>query len=187
MFETLFRQASPMHQVMVAFAMLVILCLAGPVHFSTPDGIPLTLQSLFVVLVPVCVGWRWGLGLVLGHLLCGGLGLPVFAGGTSGWAKFGGITAGFLLAFPMAAVVTGALAERITKFHSLIGGALMVLGQVVILVLGLLWSANISPTPMDWQRAATNLAPGLLIKSGIGAILIAIIARILRSAGKLEP
>lgn len=187
MFEPLFRRASRHHQLLVIAAMFLVLCLAGPVRMATPDGIPVTLQSLAVVLVPVLVGWRWGLGLVVGYLLCGGLGLPVFAGGSSGWAKFGGTTAGFLFAFPMAAVMTGALAERITKFHSLFGGALMVVGQAVIVVLGLVWSANISPTPMDWKMAATNLAPGLLIKSGLGAILIALISRILRSAGQLEP
>lgn len=187
MFEHLFRRASTLHRVMMATVLFLLLCFAGPIRMTTPDGIPVTLQSLAVILIPVLIGWRWGLGLVLGYLLCGGMGLPVFAGGTGGWAKFGGTTAGFLLAFPMAAVLTGALAERITNFHSLLGGALVLLGQVVILVLGLAWSANISPTPMDWQMAATNLAPGLLIKSGIGAFLIAIVARILRSAGKLEP
>lgn len=186
MFAPLFHQASRQHQVMLGLAMLVVLCLAGPIRFATPDGIPVTLQSLAVVLVPVLLGWRRGLMLVVGYLLLGGLGLPVFAGGSSGWAKFQGTTAGFLLAFPIAAVAAGAAAEHIRRFHSLLGGVLMVLGQVIIVVLGLAWSSNISPAPMDWQVAASNLAPGLFIKSGIGAMLIAIIARILRSAGKLE-
>lgn len=62
-------------------------------------GIPITGQSLAVLLVGLLLPFPWGGGAVLLYLLLGGLGLPVFAEGGSGWSSFSGGSGGFLLAF----------------------------------------------------------------------------------------
>jgi len=182
MFEPHIWRSPRLQQGLLAVALLSLLCIAGPIRLETVEGIPITLQSLVVILVPIIVGWRFGLVLVLAYLLLGAMGLPVFAGGSSGWAKFQGTTAGFLLAFPIAAVATGAAARRIRRFHALQGGLLMILGQSIILALGLTWQFQLDAIEADLIAILKWTVPGLLLKSGMGAILIALVTRIVTSA-----
>lgn len=72
---------------------------------------PITLQTFAVLLVGAVLGARRG-ALAAGlYLLVGFAGLPVFAEGAGGLATFGKVTLGYLLAFPIAALVTGLVVE----------------------------------------------------------------------------
>lgn len=78
-------------------------------------GVPLTLQTLGVLLAGLILGpWRGFLAVLL-YLVIGFAGLPVFAGGTGGLAAFAKPSIGFLLSFPLAAAVVGALAALIMR------------------------------------------------------------------------
>src|SRR5690606_23577719 len=89
------------------------LVLAASSHISVPMvPVPITMQTLAVTLVGALYGWRLGGLTVLAWLAEGALGLPAFAGGTGGFARALGPTGGYLLPFPLAAVLTGWLAER---------------------------------------------------------------------------
>ena len=71
-------------------------------------GVPLTLQTLGVLLAGLVLGpWRGFLAVLL-YLAVGLAGLPVFAGATGGLAVFAKPSIGFLLSFPLAAAVAGA-------------------------------------------------------------------------------
>lgn len=82
---------------------------AVPVPFSP---VPMTLQPLAVLLVGGLLGAGGGLAALTTYLALGLLGLPVFAGGSSGVVHLLGPTGGYLLAFPVAAALTGALTGR---------------------------------------------------------------------------
>lgn len=82
---------------------------AVPVPFSP---VPMTLQPLAVLVVGGLLGPAGGLAALVTYLALGLVGLPVFAGGSSGVLHLMGPTGGYLLAFPLAAAVTGALAGR---------------------------------------------------------------------------
>lgn len=92
-------------------AALVAVCslLAIPVG---PSGVPITLQTFAVLLVGALLGSRRGALAVLLYLAVGVAGLPVFAGGSGGLATFAQASAGYLLAFPVAAWLTGLVVER---------------------------------------------------------------------------
>ncbi len=78
-------------------------------------GVPLTLQTLAVLLTGLCLGpARGGLAVLL-SLVLGVVGLPVFSGGTSGLQVLTGPTAGYLLSFPVAAVVAGYAAVQVVR------------------------------------------------------------------------
>lgn len=98
-----------------------------PVPFSP---VPMTLQPLAVLAVGGLLGGIGGLSALVLYLLLGLLGLPVFAGGGSGAWHMLGPTGGYLLAFPIAAAVTGALVRAAIKASP---GS--VNGRVVLLVL----------------------------------------------------
>ena len=74
--------------------------------------VPITGQTLGVLLVGAALGSRRGLASLGLYLLLGAVGLPFFAGGQHGLAYLTGPTLGYLLGFVISAWVIGRLAER---------------------------------------------------------------------------
>ncbi len=98
--------------------------------------VPYTLQTLFVLLSGAFLGARNGALSQLLYLAIGAAGAPVFAMGGVGIAKLIGPTGGYLMAFPLAALVVGYL---VTEFKSLPAVILsMLAGLLVIFALGVL-------------------------------------------------
>jgi len=86
-------------------------------RFEIPHyPVPYTLQTLVVLLAGAFLGARNGAVSQILYLGAGLAGLPVFAGGAMGLARLVGPTGGYLLAFPLAAYVAGALTARGTSF-----------------------------------------------------------------------
>lgn len=83
---------------------------------ALPVGpVPITLQTLGVALAGLVLGpWR-GCAATALYLLVGFAGLPVFAGGAAGLGVLGRPSVGYLLSFPVAALVAGALASAFTR------------------------------------------------------------------------
>jgi biotin transport system substrate-specific component len=98
--------------------------------------VPMTLQTLAVMLIGVTFGFRMATATVALYLLEGFVGFPVFAGFFSGPAVFIGGTGGYLFGFLGAAALMGYLADRgVTRSWA---GMILVLfaGQVIIFGLG---------------------------------------------------
>lgn len=74
--------------------------------------VPYTLQTLVVLLSGAFLGSRNGALSQIVYLAAGVLGAPVFSGGGAGVAKLIGPTGGYLLAFPLAALLVGYLVRR---------------------------------------------------------------------------
>jgi len=165
----------------------VTLVLLGHIQLDLVEGLPITLQSLLVVLFPLMFGVRVGLIFVSAYLLAGGLGAPVFAGNESGWDHFLGATGGFLLAFPIAALISGVAGEMAHKIPSLnrltfiTGAVILFVSQVVILLLGIGWMDALSHTSFDFTTKITSLLPRLLVKTALGTIVFVLIGRILNN------
>ncbi|CCM74666.1 biotin transporter BioY [Rhizobium mesoamericanum] len=77
--------------------------------------VPITAQSLGVMMAGVVLGARRGTIAVLIVLLLVAIGLPVLSGGRGGLAAFAAPTTGFLIGWVVAAFVTGYLSERLVK------------------------------------------------------------------------
>ncbi|THJ67360.1 biotin transporter BioY [Arthrobacter echini] len=80
-----------------------------------PLGVPITLQTLGVLLAGIVLGPARGTAAVLLYLVVGLIGLPVFSGFSGGFGVLAGPTAGYLLAFPLAALVAGLLAVGVLR------------------------------------------------------------------------
>ena len=74
--------------------------------------IPITLQTLVIGLIATLYRPKEATLSVLLYLLLGAIGLPVFSGGNGGLHAFIGPTGGFLLVFPLRALVTSLIANR---------------------------------------------------------------------------
>ena len=104
---------------------------------NTP--VPITLQTLAVLLIGAVYGpWR-GMAAVVTYLAAGSLGLPFFAGLNGGAIALLGPTGGYLAGFVLAAGLVGWLADR--KFDRTVAGALpmFLVGQLAIYLCGALW------------------------------------------------
>ncbi|WP_284165585.1 biotin transporter BioY [Frigidibacter sp. SD6-1] len=100
--------------------------------------VPMTLQTLAILLVGFTYGARMGVATVAAYLAEGAAGLPVFAGFGSA-AAFAGPTAGFLLGFLLLVAVAGYAADRGVK--GLIGTALVgILASALLYVPGNAWA-----------------------------------------------
>ena len=92
----------------VLFAVLMWLSAAAGEIPIPGTPVPITLQTFVVMLAGLMLPWRQAGAAVATYLAAGAVGLPVFAGGTSTLALVGP-SAGFLLGFLPAAVVTSLL------------------------------------------------------------------------------
>lgn len=108
------RQSTVTDLALVAvFAGVIAAATLAPAVPVGPVGVPITLQTLAVALTAMILGpWRGFAATVL-YILVGFAGLPVFAAGTAGLGVLAKPSAGYLLAFPLAALLTGWLARRI--------------------------------------------------------------------------
>ncbi|WJZ02914.1 biotin transporter BioY [Corynebacterium freiburgense] len=92
------------------FAALIIVL--GFVSIPTPINVPIVLQNGAVIIAAIILGPRRGLLAVLLFLLIAALGLPVLSGGRSLLVALQGPTIGYIVAYPIAALIAGTIAYR---------------------------------------------------------------------------
>lgn len=154
--------------------------LAIPVPWSP---VPITGQTFAVLLSGAVLGARRAcLGQAL-YLAEGAVGLPVFAGGGAGAAIFAGPTAGYLIAFPLGAALTGALAERGWDRRFVTMVAAMLIGSSVIFALGLIGLARFVPADRLLAAGLYPFIPGDLVKSTLAALAFPAAWRLTRPDG----
>ena len=155
--------------VVVGFSLLT--ALAAQVVVPLPfTPVPLTGQTFAVLLTGALLGPRLGALAMLAYLAEGAAGLPFFRGGAGSVGHFSGATAGYLLAFPAAAYVTGLLAERGWDRRFRTAAAAMALGSFVILACGWAWLALMFKGGAEafWLGVAPFL-PGDVLKIALAA------------------
>jgi biotin transport system substrate-specific component len=117
--------------------------LAVSAQFKIPlYPVPVTGQTLVVLLIGMTYGPRLGGITVVTYLLQGLLGLPVFAGGGFGIATMLGPTGGYLCGFLLASVAVGFLAERGMGRQIVSTLIAMLVGNVIIYLIGATWLSN---------------------------------------------
>lgn len=119
-----------------SFIIALSATIAIPLPFSP---VPITLQTLAVLLAGTLLGSKRGLLCVLTYIGEGAAGMPVFAGGASGLAYMVGPTGGYLIGFLFASYVTGLFAESGWDRKILTTTVAMLLGNALIYLFGLLW------------------------------------------------
>ena len=137
-----FGTALPIRIASVLF-MTVLTAAAAQVSVPLPfTPVPFTLQPMVVLLAGLTLGSRLGPASQLLYLAAGIAGLPVFAASATlapGVLRLLGPTGGYLLAYPLAAFVTGYLAERGLDRRYVTSVVAMLAGLVVIYASGALW------------------------------------------------
>ena len=122
----------------MVFAALFAALTAAVAWFKIPlpfTPVPITLQTLVVLMSGAMLGSYYGALSMIIYLVLGAIGLPVFAGGSSGIGALLGPTGGYLFSYPIAAFVIGKMLERKNLNKFLKYFSLIVIWILVVMVL----------------------------------------------------
>jgi biotin transport system substrate-specific component len=157
----------------VGFAIAGSLLLALAAKAQVPFWpVPMTMQSLVIMMLGMACGSRLAMATVLLYLAEGLAGLPVFAGAGAGFAYMTGPTAGYLVGFVAAAGLIGWLAERGWDRSPVKALAAMSVGHVLLFVPGVAWLAVLFGTEKAMAVGVTPFIAATLLKTALGAALM---------------
>ncbi len=146
--------------------------------------VPMTMQSLTVLLIAGLCGARLAGLAMLAYLAEGALGLPVFAGTPLhgvGLAYLAGPTGGYLAGMLVAAVLVGELVRRAGVNPLAIGGA-MLLGSLVIYAAGAAWLARFVGAEHALTLGVVPFLLGDAVKTTLAACVVLAAGRLRRAA-----
>ncbi|MDG1736885.1 MAG: biotin transporter BioY [Paracoccaceae bacterium] len=148
--------------------------------FTLAFGIPITAQSLGIMLCGTVLGAKRGALAVLLFLLLVAMGLPLLAGGRGGLGLFVSPSAGFLIGWPVAAFVTGLIVEKWRAAPlSIVAGIGSVIGGIIVLypfgIIGL--SIVLEKSIVESTLLMAAFIPGDAIKAVLAGAITAALAK----------
>lgn len=175
------RSAVTTSALMVGFALFT--ALSAQIVIPIPGSpVPMTGQTLAVLLSGAALGSWAGAGSQMIYWSMGAVGLPFYSGASGGWEVATGATAGYLFGFIVAAWVVGALAERGQDRTVDTALPAFLAGNTIIYVFGLTWLFVSVPSITTMGQA---VAVGLLPFAVGDAVKILVAALLLPAAWKL--
>lgn len=156
-----------------------ITCVLAPLSIPMPSGVPISLATFSVMLAGVLLGTKYGTLSQLIYLILGAVGLPVFAGYSSGVAELVGPTGGYLIGYLALVALSGVLYEHFGKNaqgrKKVIGMVLsMILGTIVLYAFGTAWFVVVTHTPplSALLLCVVPFLPGDAVKIAAVAVLV---------------
>lgn len=171
-------EARDIARVAVFAGIIIVLGLMGPI--PVPGLVPITAQTLGVMLAGAVLGWQRGAAAVLVVLLLVAVGLPVLAGGRGGLGVFLGPTAGYAIGWIFGAAAVGLIAHagarRLAWWRVALGA--IVGGILVVYAFGMPVQAAVIGTSLG-ETVLTSLVflPGDVIKAIVTTILTMLLYR----------
>jgi biotin transport system substrate-specific component len=178
--DALSRTTAGKASVVISASLFVAVC----AHCTVPlwfTPVPLTLSDLAVLMVGLLLGPRMAFAALALYLAEGAAGLPVFApGGLGGVAQLFGPTGGYLIAYPFAAAVAGALARipvRLPRFPLALVAAFA--GSTLLMASGAAWFALYAhhSATITFDLAVLPFLPGQVVKVICAAGIFASLSR----------
>lgn len=144
-------------------------------------GVPITAQSLGVMLAGAVLGSRNGGLATLLVVFAVALGLPLLAGGRGGLGVFASPTVGFIVGWPVAAFVTGLVVENLRRVPPAFSAGLgaFIGGIVVLYAFGTVgMSVMLEKSVIEAAMLNVAFLPGDLLKAALTGMLVAAVARL---------
>lgn len=168
----LVRRRTLASQALLIVAGVTLLSLSARLRFPLPfTPVPVTGQTFAVLLTGALLGSRAGFTTVACYWLAGACGLPVFNGGSGGWAIVSGPTGGYIFGFAAAAFLVGWFSERGWDRGKRIIVPLL-LGEALIYAFGLPWLAVFIGPRAVVQSGLLPFVPGDLAKLAAAALAL---------------
>lgn len=170
----------------LAALFVALMAVVGQIAIPIPP-VPVTLQTLAVMLAGSVLGRRFGTLSMLVFILLAAVGVPVLSGGSAGFGVLMGPTAGFIWTWPLAAFLIGWMTEksrnlngvRLTIYH-------FVFGVILVHMVGVMWMwLGIG---MDGRAAllagSLPFIPGDIVKALLGAVIALKLHKVLTVPGR---
>ncbi|MGN0372200.1 MAG: biotin transporter BioY [Enterocloster sp.] len=168
------RAFSPRSIVLIGM-FAAVLAVISQLSIPMPTGVPITIQVFGIALVGTILGWKLGFCTTIVYILLGAVGLPVFAGFRGGIQVLVGMTGGYILSWPVMALLSGIRPKFSNRSLNL---AIMILLSVIGLMIVEFVGA------LQWSLLSTEKGLGAIIAYSFVAfipkdIIITVIAVIL--------
>ena len=165
------KQSKLLKYVFLALIGSIILAVSSKIKIPFYP-VPMTMQTLIVLVIGIGFGWKLGLATVSLYLFEGIIGLPVFSGSPEkgiGLIYFTGPTMGYLLGFLVAVYVSG----KFIYDNNLIKNFLkLMLATSFIYILGMSWLGSL----IGWDKPIFQLGAQPFVLAELFKILIATLA-----------
>ena len=161
--------AAVARKVALSVAALALLIISGKLSVFTAAGVPFTMQTYAIVLLPMIMGGSVAMAAMLSYLGLALLGAPVLAGG-GGVAYVLGPTGGFLLGFVIATAALAHLARKGWDKSLLRALLAMSLGLVIIFACGFAWLSTLIGPAKAWAFGVLPFIAGDILKIALAAV-----------------
>lgn len=147
-----------------------VIAACAQISIPMPYAVPMTLQTLAVPLAGIILGAKKGSLSVLVYVLIGIVGVPVFSNFSGGPGVISGPTGGFLLSFPLSALITGIGSRKNKRLYLTLS---LITGAVVNYLCGMLFFAAVMSSGLKTAFVACVLPfiPSEIIKIVLVAAL----------------
>jgi biotin transport system substrate-specific component len=170
--------------VLLVVAASLLTAAAAQLEIRLPwTPVPITGQTFAVLLCGAVLGARRAFLAQCLYLFEGAAGLPFFSGGAAGLAHLVGPTGGYLMAFPLAAALTGLMSDRGWNRSPFTAALAMLTGSTVIFALGLVQLSLFIPRDQVLAAGLLPFIPGDLVKSAIAGGLFPLLWKAARRFG----
>ncbi len=161
------------NQIVLILSASWLIAISAQFSINLPfSPVPITGQTLIVLLIGALLGKNRGTAAVGLYLAQGAAGLPVFAGGKSGLITLFGPTGGYLIGFAAASYVVGILMELRYNKSLLYTGFSLLVGNLIIYTFGLLWLAKFVGESQALQLGLFPFLVGDLLKILLGVTIL---------------
>ncbi|SJL82611.1 biotin transporter BioY [Vibrio palustris] len=174
------RNNTEKHVAYVALFAALIAALGLVPKLTLGFGVPITAQNLGIMLCGTILGAKRGSQAVLLFLLLVAVGLPLLSGGNGGLGVFFSVSGGFLISWPISALIIGWIVEKCQKGSlALVAGVASVIGGIVVVYIFGIAGMAIVLKKSIWEctTMASIFLPGDIIKAFIAGLLTASIAK----------
>lgn len=131
-----------------------VLAVISQISLPMPSGVPITIQVFGIALVGTVLGWKRGFLATVVYILIGAVGVPVFANFRGGIQVLAGMSGGYILAWPVMALLSGIRPKTENKAVNL--GIMILLSVVGLMVVEFVGA-------FQWSRLTSDMSLGAII------------------------
>lgn len=152
--KDLYYDKSLFIKISISIILIIATSIFAQMRFFIPGNpVPITFQTLGILLMGGILGPKWGLGSILAYVVIGIAGLPVFQGGNGGLDYITGVTGGYIIGFILASTSVGFLTKiGLNKSKSIWA---YIIGTILVYIPAIIW---LSIFDFGWPKQGMMLA-----------------------------
>jgi len=173
------KKTTDIRKIVMCAMFTALICAGAFIQIPVPP-VPITMQTMFVIMAGLMLGSKYGAASALTYLVLGLAGVPVFTGG-------GGITYvfrpsfGFIIGFVFAAFIAGYIVEKANNFDTKTIAVAAFAGLAVMYVIGCIYMYFILNVYMGLEDRGISFVlmngfllfmPGEVAKMTLGAVIV---------------